>query len=310
MIDELMPTIIAGTDAGVRVLGADERAELESRSIGALARDGDTILALADGHEVLRREGHAWTTVATLPGGNGRCILATPGGILVGTEEAHLDRVANGSSARVDSFEAIAGRERWFTPWGGPPATRSMSAAPDGALYVNVHVGGIAKSTDAGRSWEPTIEIEVDAHEVRAHAHRPGLVLAATAHGLATSRDSARSWELEAEGLRATYSRAVALAGDTVLLSASDGPRGGHAAVYRRPLDGAVAFERCSTGLPEWFDDNIDSGCLDAAGDTAAFGTAAGSIHASADAGETWERLADGLPPIRWLLIADPRDQR
>jgi len=305
-----MPTIVAGTDAGLRVLDAGHRPEHEGRSIGALARDGDAILALADGREILRREARGWTAVATLADAGGRCILATPDGILVGTEEAHLDRIANGSIARVDSFEAIAGRERWFTPWGGPPATRSMSAAPDGALYVNVHVGGIAKSTDAGRSWEPTIEIEVDAHEVRAPADRPDLVLAATAHGLATSRDSARSWDIAAEGLRATYARAVALAGDTVLLSASDGPRGGHAAVYRRRLDGTGAFERCSAGLPEWFDDNIDSGCLDAAGDMVAFGAAAGAVYASADAGATWEQLAAGLPPIRWLLIADPSDPR
>ena len=41
--------------------------------------------------------------------------------------------------------------------------------------------------------------------------------------------------------LHATYSRAVAFAGDFVLLTASTGPRTDRGAVYRRPIDGARA---------------------------------------------------------------------
>ena len=43
---------------------------------------------------------------------------------------------------------------------------------------------------------------------------------------------------------------------------------------------------------------------LDARGPTVAFGTAAGEVFASEDAGVTWERVADGLPPVRCVLLA------
>jgi hypothetical protein len=106
------------------------------------------------------------------------------------------------------------------------------------------------------------------------------------------------------DGLHATYSRAVVVCGDAVLVSASNGPRGGQAAVYRGGLtDGS--FERCVTGLPVWFDDNIDTYCLDALNDGsfAAFGTADGRLYSSADAGSTWAELAADLPPIQHVLV-------
>ena len=54
------------------------------------------------------------------------------------------------------------GRDRWYTPWGGPPDTRSMTSA-DGKVYANVHVGGVVRSADAGRTWQPTaLDIDAD----------------------------------------------------------------------------------------------------------------------------------------------------
>src|SRR4029450_5922267 len=112
---------------------------------------------------------------------------------------------------------------------------------------------------DRGATGNPTIHIGADVHQV---ATAEGLVLAACAGGLATSADWGRTWDLRSDGLEAPYSRAVVVSGDELLVSASDGPRGGHAAVYRGGLtDGS--FERCADGLPAWFDDNIATYCLD-----------------------------------------------
>jgi hypothetical protein len=119
---------------------------------------------------------------------------------------------------------------------------------------------------------------------------------------LAVSTDQGESWELRAEGLHSTYCRAVAICGDAVLLSASDGPRGGHGAVYRGRLDGG-AFERCRTGLPEWFADNVDSHCLDALPELAALGTSDGQVYVSSDQGSTWARIAEGLPRVSRVLV-------
>jgi hypothetical protein len=118
------------------------------------------------------------------------------------------------------------------------------------------------------------------------------------------SADRGGAWTFRSEGLEAPYSRAVTVCGDAVLVSASRGPRGGRAAVYRGALGGG-GLERCRTGLPEWFDDNIDSYCLDAHPDRSfvAFGTSDGRVFASEDAGRSWAEFASGLPLVRRVLV-------
>ena len=126
----------------------------------------------------------------------------------------------------------------------------------------------------------------------------------AGARGLSMSTDKGATWSLRSDGLEARYCRAVVLYGDQVLVSASNGPRGGRAAVYRGGLEDG-AFERCRSGLPEWFDDNIDTYCLDALNDGsfAAFGTNDGSVYVSDGGGTTWRELVTGLSPVRHLLV-------
>ena len=53
---------------------------------------------------------------------------------------------------------------------------------------------------------------------------------------------------------------------------------------------------RCRSGLPEWFDENIDTDCLDALNDGsyAAFGTADGRVYGSDDGGLRWLELITG----------------
>ena len=209
-----------------------------------------------------------------------------------------------GGHARVGQpvgFERAPGRGDWFTPWGGPPAVRTIAAGAEGELYVNVHVGGILRSDDEGASWRPTIDIRSDVHQVLAVPGRPGLVLAATGVGTATSEDGGASWSFAHGGLAGRYCRAVALAGDTVLLSASAGPRGGEAAVYRRPLGADGPFQRCTDG----FERNIDTGCLAADGELAAFGTEDGRVFVSRDAGASWTLEASGLPAVQALVVTD-----
>ena len=108
---------------------------------------------------------------------------------------------------------------------------------------------------------------------------------------------------MRSDGLHARYCRGVAVCGDNVLLTASTGPGGHRSAIYRGILT-AGSFERCTAGLPEWFDDNIDSLCLYALreGSVAAFGTADGEVFASIDQGETWETVASGLPRVNCVL--------
>jgi hypothetical protein len=84
---------------------------------------------------------------------------------------------------------------------------------------------------DAGRSWTADREQEADVHELIAYLDRAELVLAAAYEGFGLSRDGGDSWRLT-DGLHADYAPAVAVAGETVLVSASTGPRGRRAVLY------------------------------------------------------------------------------
>jgi hypothetical protein len=269
------------------------------RPVRAVVRDGPQLWAIVERDEIWHAPDDEWRHVATLDGLDATCIAMTDA-ILVGTSEARLFRLPDGTLEPVPGFDAADGRETWYTPWGGPPDTRSISEWGED-VYVNVHVGGVLHTSDSGRTWTPTIDVNADVHQV---ATAEGLVLAAGAGGLSVSSDRGMAWSLRNEGLERRYSRAVVVCGDQVLVSASAGPRGGHAGVYRAGLE-TGAFERCRAGLPGWFDDNIDTYCLDALNDGsyAAFGTADGRVYTSEDGGASWAELVTGLPPVNHLLV-------
>ena len=295
-------SLLIGTRSGLHRLGEDPGVELDGHDVGPLVSNGDGWLAVVDGRSIWRSGPEGWDPLGELPAGErANCVAASDGAPLVGSSKAGLHRMEPTGPRRVDGFDRTEGREGWYTPWGGPPDSRSIDVDEDGTVYVNVHVGGIPRSRDGGRSWEPTIDVDADVHQVI--APRPGLVLAATALGLAISVDGGDTWRFETDGLHATYCRAVALSGDVILVSVSRSHRGDRAALYRRALD-AGPFERCREGLPQWFDDNVDTHWLAAGEERAAVGTPDGRVFASTDGGSRWDEVASGLASIRCVALA------
>jgi hypothetical protein len=319
-------TFVVGTSDGVRSVDGT-LVELAGHDIVAIA--GPWALARGQGSRTttLFREA---TPLATVPDGEvGRClaIAEPPAGVLVGSSSAHLYRLDPdaGQLVLVDGFDALPDRSTWYTPWGGPADVRSMAVTPSGTVLANVHVGGVARSADGGRSWAATIDIDADVHQVA--TAEDGTVVAAAAVGLCLSHDDGRTWAVETDGLHATYCRAVTVAGDVVVISASTGPRGSHAGLYRRPLAGPspVRLERCVDGLPRWFDGNVDTFWLATdAGyaapgrgtpDGAAAGASAtpapavvcggpdGTVYLSHDTGLSWTVVGTGLPGIRCVAV-------
>ncbi|HEV8622395.1 MAG TPA: hypothetical protein VGR33_05840 [Actinomycetota bacterium] len=299
-----MPRILVATADGLHELGDGAvlgRVHHAGRVVTTVAQGPKEFWTVVDGSEVWHTADlNRWTHLADMVNYRATCIAAMNDDMLVGSSQARLFRVVGEGLESVSAFDRAEGRSTWYTPWGGPPDTRSISEW-DEAVYVNVHVGGILRTEDRGETWTPTIDIDADVHQVTT---AEGLVLAASAGGLAMSTDRGEAWTFRSEGLEAAYSRAVTVCGDAVLVSASRGPRGGHAAVYRGALAGG-GLERCRTGLSEWFDDNIDSYCLDAHPDRSfvAFGTSDGRVFASEDAGRSWAEFASGLPSVRRVLV-------
>ncbi len=286
--------------------GASRR-ELAGRAVRALAPDGrNGLLAIVDGRSLYRRapEGvwnllaHAETELA--------CCVALADVVYLGTDEATLLRVdAAGHVERLHGFEAVAGRDTWYAGTtrvdgqlvGPPLGVRTLTTTADGAaLLANVHVGGIPRSTDAGASWRPTIDIDCDVHEVRAHPDRAGIVAAATAAGLAMSRDGGSTWRIEARGLHEVHCSAVAFSGDDVLVSAATDPFAVRGAVYRWCAKEPRALVPVRGGLPEWLERGVDTGCIATNGAVIAIIDRGGNLYLSTDDGNTWSHAADGIP--------------
>lgn len=304
--------VVLATDDGIHLVAAvDDPASVSSpqpgplagRHVDDLAGHGGGWWAVTDGTDLWQEPASGSVRhVVSVAHDVATCLLPWGDGALVGTEAAHLVRVAGSTVARLPGFDEAESRSTWYTPWGGPPAVRTLAAADDGTLYANVHVGGILRSDDGGTSWRPTIDVDADVHEVTTVPGQPDTVVAAAARGLARSTDRGRTWTVTDAGLHATYCRAVAVGAGTVYVSASTGPSSQQAAVYRGDLAGD-RLVRCATGLPEWFAGNVDSRCLAAAGDTAVIGAPDGDVYVSGDRGGSWARLPAGLPTIRAVAL-------
>ena len=313
-----MPIILAATwsDGLFVFAGETRRQEFVGHSVRALGPDQNGgALAIVDGHSLCRRtrEG-AWSTIATSEL-NLSCLVGVGDVIYLGTDDARVLHVSqDGKVDELSGFETVPGRDTWYAGTAlvdgklvGPPlGVRSITATSDGAaLLANVHVGGIPRSTDGGVTWQPTIDVESDVHEVCAHPSDSRTVIAAAAIGLCISRDGGFTWTVEQQGLHALHCTAVAFSEEHILVSAATDHFAAQGAVYRRhcrPIDGNGPLEPVSR-LPRWLGGIVDTGCIATLGSALAVADKDGHLYASADAGHSWLHRDKGLPMISNLLL-------
>jgi hypothetical protein len=258
-----------------------DRSIVEGHSISALAPGLSRWHALLDHKVVIRLDDGEVTTLGRLPAGDGQSLaVLADGAVVVGRADARL-AIVGAQVQDIGAFDLLPDRDHWKNPANATPDTRSMATSGDD-LWVNVHVGGLWHSGDAGESWLGVIEPGADIHEVRAGS---GSVAVAAAVGFGSSSDGGKSWSWNTEGLHDSYLRAACIDGETVYVSASDGPFTRRGAVYRAGL--GSAFVRCAEGLPNWFPGNVDTGHLDAAGGRVVIGFGE-DVHVSEDDGASW----------------------
>lgn len=287
-------SLLVGTASGLFSIGDTTEEVIGGTRVNHVSRDGSGWWAV-DGKGRIHHDGEV---VAALPeGAPAICIQPTPETVWVGSSEARLFALDHGEVSEDEFFAEAPDRDSWYTPWGGPADVRSMTLDADHTLYVNVHVGGILRYDNTG--LVPTLDIDADVHEVTAHPTRKGAIFAATARGLAFSRNG-HDFDFRSKGLHATYCRAVTVLDDRVVFSASTGPRSDRGRLYACSLwDDDI--EPLTNGLPEWFDGNVDTHCLTSDGDTVHVGHG-GQVWMSDDRGDSWQLQAGDLATITALV--------
>ena len=301
-----MTTILAATHSGCLAFKADGEVavELSGRVVNAICAEGsNNCLAVVDGKEIWRRNQELqWSHVA-----NSKVELSSivdiDGTIMAATADAKLVLITrSGDLQPLESFESIDGRESWFGQ--GPPLhIRALTATSDfSAVLAAVHVGGIPRSADSGQSWAPTVPIDYDVHEVRAHPTMPKVVAAAAAVGLCVSEDSGRSWKVLDAGPEDPHSLSLAALEEEVVFSVQDGPFAEKAQIWRWHI-GDDHISHLRDGLPDWLPGKVDSGHIAAGSGRAAIIDGAGNVWLSTSGIQNWQRIASTENYIYGMMV-------
>ncbi len=171
-----------------------------ARGRTSLARSNDGGRSWADITPGTIRDEDVWC-VATPPD--------APGEVFVGTSHARLLHSEDGHSFReCTAFLKLPGRDRWtFPPPPHIPHVRSISFDPKNPniMYVGVEEGGVFRSRDRGKSFEPLGHgIYADIHCVVVDTEDQRRLYATTGRGLYHSSDAGASWTY-VRGLSRSY---------------------------------------------------------------------------------------------------------
>jgi photosystem II stability/assembly factor-like uncharacterized protein len=238
----------------------------------------------------------------------------------------------------VPGLNAHPSRGEWWPGGGGLCLhTILLPEGQPGRVYAGVSVAGFFRSDDDGQTWEPANEgtasmAELVAAEMGMEVHHPGVhrcvhkvaldpanpeTLYMQQHeGVYRSDDGGRSWRDIGGALPSPFGFPVATApgangtacrvwvipenGETIRTDDNAGLR-----VWRSD-DGGESWTPSVNGLPQGQHNVLREGM---AADTLSpsgvyFGTTAGTLYASTDAGAHWTAIAEGLPRIQSVEVS------
>jgi len=256
-----------------------------------------------------------------------------PGGLFVsddGGDSWELNRsLWNHESRGGDLFSGEASSENC---WGGTPASVDYGVFEPGIhsiivdprdpahMYVAVSSAGVIETIDGGKTWEgrnrgmlmdylpnPEAEWGHDPHFVSACPAQPQHLWQQNHCGVFFSDNGAQSWKKVSKqdaGVHFGFPVAV----DTndgrcawVVPARADSKRmaiqGGLS--VSRTSDGGESWQTFRRGLPQQHAyDIVLRHALDYSDDCVCFGSTTGNLYLSEDRGESWQCLANNMPPI------------
>jgi hypothetical protein len=329
--------LLIGTGGGVYRANGGEPAAIDSlrdRSVRVLVRSGGTLFAGANDGIYSSADGQAWQKT----GAEGREVWdivpapGEPGTIFAGTAPAGLFRTRDGGRTwdEVESFAHIPGAERWCVPTRPPQGARARTVVLDRAnparWWVGVEVGGVARSQDAGASWQVSLPgTNPDIHVMANHPRRSDTLFATTGYGridgvaeqvegnagLFRSTDGGESWHYLWTGRLPRYTRPMVIderephaltVGCAPTAFSSHRDAGGAQAMLYRSDDGGDTWRSLCDAAH-----TPSSACLLSVN----LGARAGDVIVGTDTGEVWSvtaqadwtLLASGLPPVWATLV-------
>ena len=257
--------------------------------------------------------GRTWRD-AGLPAGDvfSVAISAAGGALYAGCEPSMLFRSDDlGRTWReLASLRELPSAPTWsFPPRPWTSHVRWIAPSPHdaGLLLAGIELGGLMRSEDGGETWaDHPPGAQRDVHSLAWHPHAHGRAYEAGGGGAAWSDDGGETWQPADDGRDRHYTWAVAADPDDPdrwFVSASTGPFAAHgrgsaqAYVYRRETGGpwtalAVGAEGPLASMPY---------ALAFAGGRLFAGLADGTLYASDDRGDGWDRLelaGDALPAV------------
>jgi hypothetical protein len=305
-----MAHLLVATGAGCRAFSdkGECAVEIAGHHVCALTPETDgRCIAVVNQKQIWRRGGNGeWSQIATSD--IDLESLESIDGVMFGggASEAALVRIPAGEQLgkRLTSFHQTPGRNEWVSH--GPPLSmRAVTATSDRSVILTaVHVGGMPRSIDGGKSWSPTVPIEFDVHEVRAHQSNPNIVAAAAAVGLCVSNDAGITWSVLSDGIAGMTSLAVAVLDEEVLFSVQDGPFPKRSQVWRWRIGSDDRIEPVREGLPPWLSGKVDTAHISASSNNrAAIVDGGGNLWLSTSGSTGWERIATDLKDANGVLL-------
>jgi hypothetical protein len=254
-----------------------------------------------------------------------------PDVLYAGTQPSALFR----SEDAGNTFELIRGlwdhphRADWGAGFGGQAVHTVLPDPKDPAtVLVAMSAGGVYRTFDGGGTWAPSNtgikayfmpdpwpEFGQCVHKVSRDAADATRLYAQNHHGVYRSDDAGTSWQSIADPLPTDFGFGIVAhphRGDVVynFPIQADGmrfPPDARCRVFRSE-DAGATWQGLSAGLPEepyygavlrdalCVDDNDVAGVY--------FGTRTGDVFASADEGDSWQRIASHLPDVLCVRAA------
>jgi photosystem II stability/assembly factor-like uncharacterized protein len=323
---ESWPVYHAIHDPGSGAIYAAAASEWHGSAVWRSDDLGETWTHSSEGLAYEADSGRKVSKVSTLAVSNGR--------VLVGVEAPGIFESSDGGAtwSLLSTLAGQPGSEVWDDPANQPPGHLGISALmfdrEDSARFWAIVQGiGVFETTDDAKTWTPRNrglradwpreheEVGFCVHKL-VRARDDGDRMFQQNHvGMHRSDDAGQTWSEITEGLPSDFGFAAAVHPhdrDTFYVIPLDQGHGrtmpeGRASVWRTS-DAGSSWQQLGTGLPER-DAHVgvlrEAMAVDTYDDPGIyFGTSTGQIFASTDGGDTWAQIADYLPAISSVEVA------